>query len=355
MRPLELYSDFTREEVHSIFDPDTSFTPQSGSWGLHGIVPIRDRPGDIVFFVTFGQQQGQHEFDESISTDGVLHWQSQPKQSLSDETIRKLIRHDENTNCIHLFLRTTARTKGKPRPYTYLGKLKYLGHDADRERPVHFLWQLLDWPIPDSALSHMQLSLDSQLTIGRTNAVPEEVRPQLAKANTLIECIPPTQLPPDDGLRKNTAAFRRTLRAGNAERDAANKRLGDQGELAVIEFEKRKLNDAGLGDLAKKVRHVAKIEGDGAGYDVRSFNPDGSEIYIEVKTTTGPISTDFFISSNEVAFSRAYSAQYELRRLYDFDVNTGSGRFYSRRGDISELNLRPTNYRVSRLSEPSDV
>ena len=54
------------------------FTPQAGTWGLHGIVKIPDREGDFVFFVTFGQEQGDHAFDESITTEGEFSWQSQP-------------------------------------------------------------------------------------------------------------------------------------------------------------------------------------------------------------------------------------------------------------------------------------
>jgi hypothetical protein len=87
MRPLTLYEDYTREEVHDIFDPKYSFTPQAGTWGLQGIVPIPDRPGGYVFFVTFGQKQAEHEFDEGITPEGVLRWQSQPKQRLTDPTI----------------------------------------------------------------------------------------------------------------------------------------------------------------------------------------------------------------------------------------------------------------------------
>ena len=51
-RPLEKYKDYTREEVHAIFSPNTRFTPQSGSWGLQGIIQIPGRDGDFVFFVT---------------------------------------------------------------------------------------------------------------------------------------------------------------------------------------------------------------------------------------------------------------------------------------------------------------
>jgi hypothetical protein len=69
---LTKYHDYTRESVHSIFSPQTVFTPQAGTWGLHGIVPIPGRPRDYVFFVTYGQTQGEHVFDEGITDDGVL-------------------------------------------------------------------------------------------------------------------------------------------------------------------------------------------------------------------------------------------------------------------------------------------
>jgi hypothetical protein len=79
MPSLELYHDYTRKEVHDIFAPDAPFTPQSGTWGLHGIIVVPNRPHDFLFFVTFGQQQGTHVFDEGITDTGVLSWQSQPR------------------------------------------------------------------------------------------------------------------------------------------------------------------------------------------------------------------------------------------------------------------------------------
>ena len=99
---------------------ETKFTPQAGTWGLQGIVRIPDRAADWVFFVTFGQVQGEHEFDEAFGMrplllrlvarfDGVLSWQSQPAQRLDDEVIREFIGHDDRINNIHLFIRT-ART-----------------------------------------------------------------------------------------------------------------------------------------------------------------------------------------------------------------------------------------------------
>lgn len=151
---LSLYTQYSRKDVHDIFSPDTRFTSNSGTWGLHGIIELHDPPGDFIFFVTFGQQQAEHVFDEWITEDGVFSWQSQPRQNLKDRKIQQFIHHDENENSIYLFLRTQRNTD-----YTYLGRLKYLEHDPDRENPVYIYWQLLDWPIPETVISHMQLIL----------------------------------------------------------------------------------------------------------------------------------------------------------------------------------------------------
>ena len=94
MKTLEVGKFYDRIDVHSIFSPDTKFTPQAGTWGLRGIVKVPDRDGDYVFFVSLGQQQGDHVFDEGVSEGGVLSWQSQPRQGLDNKDIIKLISHD---------------------------------------------------------------------------------------------------------------------------------------------------------------------------------------------------------------------------------------------------------------------
>ncbi|WP_091112409.1 DUF3427 domain-containing protein [Geodermatophilus dictyosporus] len=154
MKTLKLWQTYTREQVHDIFSPDTTFTPQSGSWGLHGIVRLPEGPNSFVFFVTFGRVQGEYAFDESITEDGVLSWQSQPQQRLDSPIVKSLIEHDDRCETIHLFLRTRARA-----PYTYMGPLAYLTHDGDREQPVHFQWQLLGWPVPRETIRYMGLQL----------------------------------------------------------------------------------------------------------------------------------------------------------------------------------------------------
>jgi hypothetical protein len=277
MPSLVLYDDYTREEIHDLFAPDGPFTPQSGTWGLHGIIALPDRPGDFLFFVTFGQRQGEHIFDEGITEEGVLSWQSQPRQGFHHPQIQQFIHHDELTHTIYLFLRTEPR-----RSYTYLGRLKYLAHDTEREHPVYFQWQLLDGPPPPAVILRMDLAL--QILPQTTPSWPaRETTTAGSSARLTVEYFPPSHLRERPGT--TTGTFRTQKTKDYAEVDARNRALGRAGECLVVAYERHMLTQQGRRDLAQRIRHVAKMEGDGAGYDVLSFNKDGTVKYIEVKTT----------------------------------------------------------------------
>jgi hypothetical protein len=349
MPSLKLYEDYDRKTVHDIFAPDTPFKPQTGSWGLHGIVRLPDRPRDIVLFVTFGTKEGEHEFDEGISSEGVLRWQSQPQQLLNNPMVVDLISHDESISNIYLFLRTTARKQGVPTDYTYLGKLKYLTHDSEREQPVHFDWQLMDWPVPPEVLDCIDLKLE-----GIDLLTAAETTQEIATATKLARLRETSA--PMQGERRGvtTREFRGRFRGDYGAREKANRKLGLTGEELVVEYERDTLRDQGLAELADKVRHIAVVEGDGAGYDVLSFFLDGKPKYIEVKTTRGPITSEFYISPNEVAFSAAHADNYELRRLYEFD-GSGSTLFYSIFGKLEDqVDLTSSEYKVSNLKSVDD-
>ena len=102
------------------------------------------------------------------------------------------------------------------------------------------------------------------------------------------------------------------------ERDHRNRTLREAGEARVVDFERLRLAQADRSDLAAKVRLVSKEDGDGAGYDIRSFAPDGAERLIEVKTTVGGQTTPFFLTRNERALSTERPDAFRLYRLYDF-------------------------------------
>jgi hypothetical protein len=47
MKTLRIGDFYNREDVYSIFSPDSVFTPQAGTWGLQGIVKVPDRQGGV--------------------------------------------------------------------------------------------------------------------------------------------------------------------------------------------------------------------------------------------------------------------------------------------------------------------
>ena len=75
---------------------------------------------------------------------------------------------------------------------------------------------------------------------------------------------------------------------------------------------------AGRDDLAERVRWTAQEDGDGAGFDILSFDTDESERLIEVKTTNGWERTPFHISRNELTVAEDRRENWHLVRLYNF-------------------------------------
>ncbi|MBN8945002.1 MAG: DUF3883 domain-containing protein [Rhizobiales bacterium] len=103
-----------------------------------------------------------------------------------------------------------------------------------------------------------------------------------------------------------------------AERDARNRALGRAGEERVLTHERANLLAAGRTDLAERIRWVSHVDGDGAGYDIRSFDTDASDRLIEVKTTNGWERTPFHVTRNELAVAEARRNDWRLVRLWNF-------------------------------------
>ncbi|WP_316738303.1 DUF3883 domain-containing protein [Pedobacter aquatilis] len=108
--------------------------------------------------------------------------------------------------------------------------------------------------------------------------------------------------------------------------------IGSLGEELVIEYEQRVLIDNGFDKLASKVRKVL----DGEGFDVLSFDMDGTEKYIEVKTTCGAKGSPFHISRNEVFFSQYHKEKFYLYRLFNLDVEARKASFNCYSGDLRD-------------------
>jgi hypothetical protein len=143
-------------------------------------------------------------------------------------------------------------------------------------------------------------------------------------------------LPPGSNVKK----FDRALT------DAKNRDLGRAGEEFVLKTERERLTKEGRADLAAKVTWTSEEQGDGAGYDIASFEEDGCPRLIEVKTTNGAAATSFLVAANEVEVSRANPDTYWLYRVYDFAKEP---RIYCVKGPLDDgWTLEPAVYRAKR-------
>lgn len=137
--------------------------------------------------------------------------------------------------------------------------------------------------------------------------------------------------PPPAETVGNTTRARRAVKTDFAGREAQNRELGRAGEQWVLQFLRESLRKSGQTDLAAKVRWVSDELGDGLGYDIEAYGPDGQPLYVEVKTTNGPISAPFLISANEVRASSEIGDRYSIYRVFDF---AGDPRVYILQGPV---------------------
>lgn len=126
------------------------------------------------------------------------------------------------------------------------------------------------------------------------------------------------------------------------EKEQANRALGEQGEELVIEYEKWRLIKNDKINLADKIEWVSKDLGDGTGFDILSKNVDGTDRYIEVKTTKLSKYTPIYLTRNELSFSREKEDYYHLYRIFEFNK---APKMFNSNGRLDGIcNVEPINF-----------
>lgn len=133
-----------------------------------------------------------------------------------------------------------------------------------------------------------------------------------------IQVAPPSREKTESRLYEKAVTPRAPVRRNYLELEARNQSLGRAGEEMVIQFEHERLWRAGQRTLAERLDHVSRTKGDHLGYDIHSFETDGRDRLIEVKTTRFGSMTPFFASRNEVGVSETREREYQLYRLFNF-------------------------------------
>lgn len=77
-----------------------------------------------------------------------------------------------------------------------------------------------------------------------------------------------------------------------------SRKVGDAGERIVKEYEQSRLTSIGRSDLADRVRWHGP-EGEFLGWDITSFDDQGNEVFIEVKSSLGKTISNICLTANE--------------------------------------------------------
>ncbi len=129
-----------------------------------------------------------------------------------------------------------------------------------------------------------------------------------------------------------------------SKREELNRKLGLNGESWAVAFETNRLTEKGRPDLVEKIDWISSRLGDGAGYDILSYEETDVARFIEVKTTNGGAITPFIVTRNELEFSEETGDAFCLYRVFEF---SNSPKLFILRGTLtSNLVLEALDYRA---------
>jgi hypothetical protein len=183
----------------------------------------------------------------------------------------------------------------------------------DGYKPLPNYQRLLYEVVEDRLLNATSLHHVAAVAVEKTVEQPPEVSDVLG-----ILVNAPHRETDKPKLYDRAPRIRTPVRRNYLEIESRNQSLGLAGEKLALEYEQRRLWQAGKKDLANRIEHVAQTAGDHLRFDIKSFELDGRDRLIEVKTTRFGELTPFFASKNEVEFSAERENEYQLYRLFHF-------------------------------------
>lgn len=161
-----------------------------------------------------------------------------------------------------------------------------------------------------------------------TDNLPPTVR--LTDFSKILDTPPKTK---DRKLPIRPIKERKPFKINYLEREQRNARSGNIGEQIAIAYERWRLIDAGKDSFADKIEWVSYYD-DGAGFDILSKNENGSDRYIEVKSTKLGKETPIFFSNGEFEFAKRNSTDYHLYRVFNL---TQHPRLFTANGDFDSF------------------
>jgi hypothetical protein len=96
-----------------------------------------------LFFVDLEKQgkEDRFHFDDFFEED-FFHWDSQTTQHIQSPRIQEIVKGERTP---HLFARLHPKVKNVTQPFIYCGRLVYKEHEVGTSKPVHIIFQNIDY------------------------------------------------------------------------------------------------------------------------------------------------------------------------------------------------------------------
>lgn len=237
--------------------------------------------------------------------------------------------------------------------------INMLGLENNSKSEIDKQYQLLKFKNNDLVMKNWSIFEFSKFlyhSFGRPNDMLKDEKLQSELSKFILKDFPPIEQVEvkfidlhTDAIDNNQASINKNSKKINYSVQSKKfKRIGDRGEQIVIMTERQILIKNGKLDLAEKVDQISKRD-DSVGYDIKSYDNNGIEKYIEVKSTLKPVGfCNIFISANELETSRAKDNYYFY---IVYDVGSKEPKIWKIKGtDFQKdenIKLEPILYRIA--------
>ena len=133
---LKLGDKYSKKDLSDLLDQDTLSIVREGLYHCKN-------SNSTLLFVDLEKngKEDRFHFDDFFEED-YFHWDSQTTQHINSPKIQEIVRGERVP---HLFVRIQPKIKNQTQPFLYCGRLQYLEYEEKTSKPVHIIFQSLDY------------------------------------------------------------------------------------------------------------------------------------------------------------------------------------------------------------------
>ena len=133
---LEVGKKYSKKDLATLINEPRLFNVREG-------VSSCNNSNSYLLFVDLEKEDKEERFHfDDFFEEDFFHWDSQTTQHIESPKIQEVVTGSVVT-C--LFVRVKQKEKSKTLPFVYCGRVKYVFHEEGTSKPVHILFQNIDY------------------------------------------------------------------------------------------------------------------------------------------------------------------------------------------------------------------